>query len=96
MKSDAVTCPIEKVTRVLSDTWTLLIIRQLLRNTSMRFCELERALNGISTRTLTLKLQTLTEEGVVVHNEHNYLLSEKGKGLKPVIIAIEKVSIGFK
>lgn len=95
MKKEHITCPIEKVTQTLSDTWTLLIIRQLLLNKAMRFCELEKALSGISTRTLTLKLQTLGEEAIVNHEEHYYSLTEKGKQLKPVIAAIEKVSVGF-
>ena len=93
MKSSADThtnCPIQKLTEILSDGWTILIIRDLL-SSPMRFCELEKSLSGISTRTLTLKLTKLTEEHIVEHNEHLYLLTEKGKKLKPIIHAMEKV-----
>lgn len=85
-----INCPIQKLTEILSDGWTILIIRDLL-SSSMRFCELEKSLSGISTRTLTLKLTKLTEERIVEHNEHLYLLTEKGKKLKPIIHAMEKV-----
>ena len=83
-------CPIQKLTEILSDGWTILIIRDLLTS-PMRFCELEKSLAGISTRTLTLKLTKLTEEHVIDHIEHLYSLTEKGKKLKPIIHAMEKV-----
>lgn len=83
-------CPIQKLTEILSDGWTILIIRDLLA-TPMRFCELEKSLVGISTRTLTLKLTKLIEEGVAAHHEHLYSLTAKGKNLKPIIHAMEKV-----
>lgn len=83
-------CPIQKLTEILSDGWTILIIRDLLLS-PMRFCELEKSLAGISTRTLTLKLSKLTDEDIVVNHEHFYSLTEKGKKLKSIISAMEKV-----
>ena len=82
-------CPIAKVALLLSDAWTMRIIYTLLHE-SQRFCELERALTGISTRTLTLKLQKLIEEDVVIKNDLAYELTEKGKKLKGVLFAMEK------
>lgn len=82
-------CPIAKVALLLSDTWTMRIIHSLLQG-AQRFCELERALLGISTRTLTLKLQRLIEEGIVAKNDAGYELTQKGKKLKGVLVAMEK------
>ncbi len=82
-------CPLAKVALLLSDTWTMRIIHTLLHE-SQRFCELERSLVGISTRTLTLKLQKLIEEEVVVKNDSVYELTSKGKKLKGVLSAMEK------
>lgn len=87
-------CPIEKLIRILSDVWTILILRNLL-STPKRFCELERSLLGISTRTLTLKLHKLLEEGVLEHDGHYYSLTQQGKKLKPIINEIEKVATKF-
>ncbi len=87
-------CPIQHLVRILSDAWTILILRDLLIE-PRRFCELERSLEGISTRTLTLKLQKLTEEGVVEHNDHYYSLTKQGKKLQPIINEIEKVGKKF-
>jgi DNA-binding HxlR family transcriptional regulator len=85
-------CPIQKLLEVLSDGWTILIIRDLLLS-PMRFCELEKSLTGISTRTLTLKLQKLAEEDVVENNDHHYTITEKGKRLKSIIREMEKVGV---
>lgn len=95
MKSEAeknlhTSCPIQKLTEILSDGWTILIIRDLLISPK-RFCELEKSLLGISTRTLTLKLAKLTHEEVVENKEHYYTLTQKGKALKSVIKEMEKV-----
>jgi len=82
-------CPLAKVALLLSDTWTMRIIHTLLHE-SQRFCELERSLTGISTRTLTLKLQKLIEDDIVIKNDLAYELTEKGKKLKGVLSAMEK------
>jgi DNA-binding HxlR family transcriptional regulator len=78
------TCPIQKAASLLSDEWTILIIRDLLAS-SKRFCELEKSLVGISTRTLTLKLQKLVEEGVLEHVDMYYSVTKKGSLLAPVL-----------
>lgn len=87
-------CPTEKIARVLSDVWTILIIRDTLAGPK-RFCELEKSLEGISTRTLTLKLQKLVEDGIITHTEHDYTISKKGEKLRSIITEIGKVGKGF-
>ena len=83
-------CPIQKLTAIMSDAWSILIIRDILLS-PMRFCELERSLFGISTRTLTLKLTKLTDDGVIENNDHYYTITSKGKKLKPIIDAMGRV-----
>jgi DNA-binding HxlR family transcriptional regulator len=69
----------------------LLVIRDLAEGRS-RFCELERSLDGISPRTLSLRLRALEEEGIVrrqtfpeVPPRVEYALTEKGRALAPLI-----------
>ena len=81
-------CPIAAVASLLSDAWTMRIIHTLLGGTA-RFCELERALPGISTRTLTLKLKRLEDEGIVSKTDSGYSMTRRGKELKKVIKAME-------
>ena len=40
-------CPVCRTAEVISGKWTLLIIRDL-ADSSLRFCEIERSLEGIS------------------------------------------------
>ena len=58
------TCPVCHTAEIISGKWTLLVIRDLADGCS-RFCELERSLEGISPRTLSLRLRALEAEGIV-------------------------------
>jgi DNA-binding HxlR family transcriptional regulator len=76
---------------IISGKWTLLIIRDLAEGRS-RFCELERSLEGISPRTLSLRLRALEAEGILERRTYpevpprvEYRLTEKGKALVPLI-----------
>ena len=59
---------------------------------SRRFCELERSLEGISPRTLSLRLRALEECGIVERQTYpevpprvEYALTVKGRDLVPLI-----------
>jgi DNA-binding HxlR family transcriptional regulator len=85
------TCPVCATAEVVCGKWTLLVIRDLADGRS-RFCELERSLQGISPRTLSLRLRALEEEGIVerqtfpeVPPRVEYALTEKGMALVPLI-----------
>jgi DNA-binding HxlR family transcriptional regulator len=90
MSSDS-TCPVCRTADIVCGKWTLLVIRDLAEGRS-RFCELERSLQGISPRTLSLRLRALEEEGVVKRQTYpevpprvEYALTEKGRALVPLI-----------
>ena len=88
-------CPVTKAAKLLSDTWTMLVMHELMSGTK-RFCELARALIGISTRTLTLKLKKLEEDGLVLKTDEGaYVATPKGKGLRIIENAMRKYSERF-
>jgi DNA-binding HxlR family transcriptional regulator len=91
MKGDAKTCDaMHRTALLLSDTWTMLILSEVIDG-PRRFCELERSLEGISTRTLTNKLRKLEEEKMVTKCEEGcYEATEKAKGLRAVEAAMRK------
>jgi DNA-binding HxlR family transcriptional regulator len=67
------------------------VIRDLAEG-SCRFGELERSLEGISPRTLSLRLRALEEEGILARTTYpevpprvEYALTEKGVALLPII-----------
>ena len=85
------TCPVCATAEIVCGKWTILIIRDLAAGRS-RFCELERSLQGISPRTLSLRLKALEEEGVVARKTYpevpprvEYVLTPKGQALLPLI-----------
>jgi DNA-binding HxlR family transcriptional regulator len=85
------TCPVCRTAEVVCGKWTLLLIRDLAAGSS-RFCELERSLEGISPRTLSLRLRALEEEGIVERHTYpevpprvEYALTAKGEALVPLI-----------
>jgi DNA-binding HxlR family transcriptional regulator len=83
-------CPVQKTATLLSDTWTMLIVRDLLDG-PRRFCDLERSLEGISTRTLTNKLKTLEAEKLVKKlKDGSYSATPRGKGLRMVESAMRR------
>lgn len=81
-------CPVAKTAQLLSDTWTMLIIRDLLKS-QMRFLEIEKSLGGISSRTLANKLKRLEEEKIVIKKDLHYSLTSQGKKLQKIIQAME-------
>ena len=95
MKHKDTNCPVAKTATLLSDCWTMLIIQSLLSG-PQRFSELERTLEGISTRTLALKLKQLKKDGIIRKaKECGYETTEKGEGLKMVESAMRKYGNQF-
>jgi DNA-binding HxlR family transcriptional regulator len=84
-------CPVCATADVICAKWTLLVIRDLAAGRS-RFCQLERSLEGISPRTLSLRLRELEEHGIVERRTYpevpprvEYALTEKGRALLPLL-----------
>ena len=90
----AKSCPVEWVARIIGDKWTLLIIRDLAKG-AHRFNQLHSSIAGISTQTLTIRLNTLEQAGLVLRRAYpeipprvEYSLTEKGRALIPLLVAI--------
>jgi len=84
-------CPIAHTTKIINGKWTLLIIRDLASGVK-RFNQLERSLHGISPKTLSERLRSLEEEGVIFRQTFaevpprvEYSLTTKGRDLCNVI-----------
>ena len=83
-------CPVCATADIICGKWTMLVIRDLADGRA-RFCELERSLDGISPRTLSLRLRALEEQGIVERETYpevpprvEYSLTEKGQALAPL------------
>src|SRR6201987_403693 len=91
LMADRDTCPVCRTAEIVCGKWTLLVIRDLADGRS-RFCELEPPLQGLSPRTLSLRLRAVEEEGIVRRQTYpevpprvEYALTEKGRALVPLI-----------
>jgi len=87
-------CPVARTALLIGSKWTLLIIRDLVEG-RRRFGELQKSLAGISPRTLSQRLSTLAEEGLITRRIYaevpprvEYSLTDKGHALLPLIEAM--------
>ena len=86
-------CPIAKATEIIGEKWTLLIIRELLMGGS-RFNELQRGLSLISPTILSKRLESLSEQGLVLKKKisgqkgYEYFATESCQQLLPIIRAL--------
>jgi len=86
-------CPIARTTALISDSWTPLILRELMVGRN-RFAEMRASLD-ISKAVLTQRLRTLEDNGVIERVEYQdnprrseYHLTDKGWALWDVLLAM--------
>lgn len=91
----AIDCPVAQALDVVGEKWTLLILRDLFREGARRFNDFERSLQGIAPNTLSARLKSLEAAGIVetrLYETHppraEYVLTEKGKELGPIVLAL--------
>lgn len=87
-------CSIAQALDVVGDWWTLLVVRDVAGGVT-RFSELAAEL-GVSRKVLTERLAMLVERGVLERRQYSdrparfeYLLTDAGRGLLPVLIALQ-------
>lgn len=91
-------CPVSLASSVLSDRWTILILREMVIG-STRFNDIARGLPGISRTLLAQRLRHLERSGVVERwpspagRGHEYRLTPAGKDLETVIMAFGRWAV---
>jgi DNA-binding HxlR family transcriptional regulator len=93
-------CPIARALDVIGDWWSLLIIREAFVGTR-RFGEFQKKL-GLAKNILSARLRALADRGILAtapasdgSNYHEYVLTPKGRGLFPVLVALRQWSEAF-
>lgn len=88
-------CPINLSLEVIGDRWTLLIIRDMAFAGKRHFREFLKGEEGISSRTLAERLQSLQDEGILTRDEdpeHKlkmvYRLTPAGIDLLPILVEL--------
>jgi DNA-binding HxlR family transcriptional regulator len=92
----AATCPLTRTICLLGDTWTLLIVHNLMGG-AKRFGELHTALGNVSPKTLSQRLKMLEKVEFVqrqvfaeIPPRVEYTLTEKGYALVNIIQAMQE------
>jgi DNA-binding HxlR family transcriptional regulator len=90
-------CPVSRALDIIGDRWTMLILRDLMLDGPRRFQDFQRNFVGISPNTLSARLKTLEDAGVVERRFYDwrppraeYVLTEKGEALRPVLRALRE------
>jgi DNA-binding HxlR family transcriptional regulator len=85
-------CPVARTLEIIGERWTILILRDLILNGPRRFQDLLSSLSGISPNTLSARLKTLEDSGIIerrFYADHppraEYVLTDKGRDLRPVL-----------
>lgn len=89
-------CPVEAALDVIGNKWKGIILFHLLSGMK-RFNELKRLIPDVSQRVLTLQLRELEKDEVIrrkvyaqVPPKVEYSLSELGKSLEPILVALRE------
>jgi DNA-binding HxlR family transcriptional regulator len=88
-------CPVAKALELVGDRWTLLLVRDLLREGPRRFADFHASLPGIPPNVLSQRLKLMEEHGLVarrLYSEHppraEYALTPSGQELGVVVGAL--------
>jgi DNA-binding HxlR family transcriptional regulator len=89
-------CPVACALDVIGEKWTLLILRDLTRNPSRRFQDLLDSLHGCAPNTLSARLSSLEQQGLIERRQYEqhpprmeYVLTAKGREVRPVLKALK-------
>src|SRR5438105_7684931 len=93
-------CPIARSLDAIGDWWSMLIIRDALFGVS-RFSEFQKRL-GLAKNILSVRLRTLVDQGILKTAPasdgsayQEYLLTPKGRGIFPILVALRQWSEEF-
>lgn len=87
-------CGIARALDVVGERWALLVVRELLL-VPQRFSDLRRALPNASTNLLSDRLRELEHNGVITRRPPYYELTDRGRKLEPIVLALGEWGIEF-
>ena len=102
MSKNLPACPVEVTLMLISDRWKVLILRDLLSGTK-RFGELKKSIGSISQKVLTSNLRSMEEDGLLTRKVYaevpprvEYTLTELGKSLQPILLAMQQWGLEYQ
>ena len=97
------TCPLEVSLNIIGKKFTIHIVRNMLLLKQKRFNEFLNSMEGISTKTLSVRLKEMEDAGLITRNiierrplKVEYSLTEKGEALAPIMIQMANFSMHWE
>jgi len=88
-------CPVARTLDLIGERWTILLLRDLLLHGPRRFQDFQASLPGVAPNTLSARLKAMEDSGLVrreLYTERpprlEYVLTDKGKSLGPIVKAM--------
>ncbi len=88
-------CALSAALDLFGDRWTLLVIRDIALRGKHSFSEIRDSAEGVATNILADRLARLEDSGIITKTRdpgdgrrYSYRLTEKGKGLIPILVEI--------
>ena len=94
-------CPISYLLDLFGDSWSLLVMRDLIFNGKQRYQELLESEEGIATNILADRLSRLEQQGIVTKrrdpgNKRQYLYAPTSRGLDLIPLMLEMIQWSAK
>ena len=90
MTKETIGC-VKAATKIIGDKWTPQLLRFFINEESVRFCQIQDLAEGINPRTLSARLDSLEQSGIIEKvapvdkSRCEYRLTPKGKELTPIL-----------
>ena len=96
-------CPIDNSIKMLGKKFTLHILRNMILLKQIRFSQFLDSIEGISTKTLTVRLREMEKEGLIKREiistnpvQTEYSVTAKGMTLEPVLELLGEFSMRYE
>ena len=86
-----VQCEVADIWHILGKTWSLVILRNLSTNETIRFNELKRLVSGISSTVLSDRLSELEKQGLVTRKMYEEIPVRVEYGITKQARELEKI-----
>lgn len=96
-KLEKFNCPVGKTLSLIGGKYKVIILWYLFEQTTLRYSELQKILEGVTAKMLIQQLRELEEDGMVKRKVYpvvpprvEYSLTELGKSIIPVLLEMKK------
>ena len=96
-------CPVDNSLKIFGQKYALHIVRNMLVLKQRRFGQFLKSIEGINTKTLSIRLHELENSGVIKRKiidsrppQTEYSLTDKGMALEPILADIATFSTRFE